>query len=148
MSYFWYMFRHFCKWHKSLYIYYYIYITCFLYLSLTVYTCDLLNIYRVYSRKQGMGVIFQKKGKEKFGQKCTFEKILKKDRWLNAIITRNKLLEYTDKILWAKKIIDQETLLWHNHISLALNFMFQGLPFFQETHFFFLKKHIFILTSK
>ena len=40
-----------------------------------------------------------KKGKKgqniwKFGQKCTkFENILKKGRWLSAIIARNKLLE-------------------------------------------------------
>ena len=37
-----------------------------------------------------------KKGQNiwKFGQKCSkFQNILKKDRWLRTIITRNKLLE-------------------------------------------------------
>ena len=57
---------------------------------------------RTFSRK-GMRAIFQKKSKKmfkkeqniwKFGQKCTkFENILKKGKWLRAIITRNKLLE-------------------------------------------------------
>ena len=46
-----------------------------------------------------MHAISQKKGKKggniwKFGQKSTkFEKILKKGRWLHAIIACNKLLE-------------------------------------------------------
>ena len=51
---------------------------------------------------KGMRAIFQKKGKKrqkgwniwKSGQKCTkFENILKKGRWLRAIIARYKLLE-------------------------------------------------------
>ena len=48
---------------------------------------------------KGMGAIFQKKGKKrqkvsKFQQKCIkFENILKKGRWLRAIIARNKLVE-------------------------------------------------------
>ena len=48
---------------------------------------------------KGMRAIFQKKGKKgqniwKFAQKCTkFENILKKGKWLRAIIARNKLLE-------------------------------------------------------
>ena len=55
---------------------------------------------------KGLRAIFQindkkmfKKGKKgqniwKFGHKCTkFENILKKGRWLRAIIARNKLLE-------------------------------------------------------
>ena len=51
---------------------------------------------------KGMAASFQKKAKIcwkgqnvwKFVQKCTkFENILKKSRWLHAIIARNKLLE-------------------------------------------------------
>ena len=61
------------------------------------------------TESKGMRSIFQKKGKKvqknakkgkkqqniwKFGQKCSkFEIILKKSRWLRAIIARNKLLE-------------------------------------------------------
>ena len=50
-----------------------------------------------------MRVIFQKKGKKwqniwKFGLKCTkFKNILKKNRWLRAIIAQNKLLEKARK---------------------------------------------------
>ena len=52
-----------------------------------------------YLESKGMRAIFQKKGKKgqniwKFGQKYTkFQSLLKKGRWLRAIITRNKLLE-------------------------------------------------------
>ena len=58
-----------------------------------------------------MRAIFQKKGKQmlkkdkkgqniwKFGQKYTkFENILKKDRWLRAITSRNKLLEKAQRL--------------------------------------------------
>ena len=59
--------------------------------------------HKAYSRKQGHVCDFSKKGqiklkKEqniwKFGQKCLkFENVLKKCRWLHAIIAHNKLLE-------------------------------------------------------
>ena len=56
---------------------------------------------------KGIGVIFQKKGKEmlkrqniwKSRQKCTkVEDILKMGRWMRAIIARNKVLEWAQKV--------------------------------------------------
>ena len=73
-----------------------------------------------------MHAIFRKKGKQmlnmgkneqniwKFGQKCTkFKNILKKGRWLRAIIARNKLLEKA-QLLRSYCYVEE---VWHTILS-------------------------------
>ena len=88
---------------------------------------------RAYSRKWRYACDFSERGQKnakkgqniwKFGQKCTkFENVLKKGRWLCAIIARNELLEKTLLIklypihLWSEFILLNNMYCYFCHLS-------------------------------